>query len=110
MQVLIFEDNLIWSGRFTHSLKGLGHDPVVASAVPETTEAKVAIVNLGSTTLCPSEIVPLLREKGIYVIGHAGHKEKELHALGAEIGCDRLATNSEITFKIETLISTAFSK
>lgn len=110
MQILLFEDNLIWSARFVKSLKALGHEPTVATAIPESTDARVAIVNLGSTSLRPTEIVPRLRELEIHVIGHAGHKEKELHALGKEVGCDTLATNSEITFKIESLVARAISQ
>lgn len=92
------------------SIKAFGYEPVVASAIPEETDATVAIVNLGSSKLNPAELVPALQSRGIYVIAHAGHKEKELHVIGKEIGCDALATNSEITFKLEKLISIAISK
>ena len=106
MKVLVFEDNLIWSSRLLKSLRALGHEPVLLSAVPEELGgATVAIVNLGSPSLKPGEIVPILVGQGVHVVGHAGHKEKELHALGKAAGCQTLASNSEITFKIEALLN-----
>src|SRR4051812_3215267 len=100
MTVLVFEDNLMWSARLSQSLKALGHTPLIRATLPNEAEgATVAIVNLGSPTLVPGELVPRLKGLGVHVIGHAGHKEKELHALGRAVGCDTLATNSELTFK-----------
>ena len=103
MHILIFEDNLIWSTRLLRTLKALGHEAEVAKHVPESPDtADAAIVNLGAPELMA--LVPQLREAGMKVIGHAGHKEKDLHALGKEVGCDVLATNSELTFKIEAVL------
>lgn len=101
MKVWVFEDNLIWSARLVQSLKALGHEAVVTTQVPDGT-ADAAVVNLGSQQL--SDLVPQLRSRGVYTIGHAGHKEKELLQLGREAGCDAIATNSELTFKIESLL------
>ena len=110
MKILVFEDNLMWSARLVQSLKALGHEPLVRTALPDSSEgAAVAIVNLGSPKLKPEELVPRLTAMGIHVIGHAGHKEKELHALGREVGCNTLATNSELTFKLPALIEQAAS-
>jgi hypothetical protein len=99
MKVLIFEDNLIWSSRLVKSLTALGHEAVVAK---EPADADAAVLNLASPAL--KDLVPQLREMGIYVIGHAGHKEKDLHQLGKEAGCDKLATNGELTYKIEAIL------
>ena len=108
MKILIFEDNLMWSARLVQSLRALGHEPVVRTSLPATDEgAEVAIVNLGSPTLRPEDLVPMLNEMGVRVIGHAGHKEKDLHSLGRDLGCHTLATNSELTFKLESLVEAA---
>jgi len=48
--------------------------------------------------------VVALKAMGAVVIGHAGHKEKELLAAGKEAGCDRLATNSELTNKLHQIL------
>ena len=87
------------------TLKALGHEPLVRTTLPSESEgASVAIVNLGSTKIHTPELIPKLKSLGIHVIGHAGHKEKELMAYGKDAGCDTLATNSELTFKIEALL------
>jgi hypothetical protein len=110
MRVLVYEDNLMWSARLVRSLSALGHEPLVRTKVPEDAEpADAAIVNLGSSTMNPAVLVPLLTSAGIYVIGHAGHKEKELHQLGKSVGCNTLATNSELTYKLPALIERADS-
>lgn len=104
MKVLLFDDNLMWSARLTKSLRALGHEPAVASAVPDATDAAAAIVNLGSAKFDATEVVPRLRALGVHVIGHAGHKEKDLLALGKSAGCDTLASNSKLTFSLEELL------
>ena len=87
------------------TLKALGHEPLLRSKLPADSEgAVVAIVNLGSPKIHTAELIPGLKSLGIHVIGHAGHKEKELMAFGKDAGCDTLATNSELTFKIEALL------
>ncbi|MDQ2985484.1 MAG: hypothetical protein M3R13_02025, partial [Armatimonadota bacterium] len=95
MKVLILEDNLLWSSRLKQTLTAFGHEPVVGS-VPA--DCDVAILALGRPSM--AEDVAALKQLGAFVIGHAGHKEKELHAAGREAGCDRLASNSELTNKL----------
>lgn len=103
MTVLVYEDNLLWSSRLSLSLRRLGHDPLLLSK-PMPQAGDVAIVNLGSDGIEADVLVPLLRAMGVIVIGHAGHKEKELLTLGRGAGCHILATNSELTHKIEGLL------
>jgi len=106
MRVLVFEDNLMWSSRLLQSLKALGHEPLLRTALPSDSEgADIAIVNLASAKIQTAELIPKLKSLGVHVIGHAGHKEKELMAYGKDAGCDTLATNSELTFKIEALLA-----
>lgn len=109
MRVLLYEDNLIWSSRLLKSLRSLGHDPVLLEK-PEVQEGPVAIVNLGSSQLEPCLLVPKLVEGGVVVIGHAGHKEKDLLELGKSSGCQVLATNSQITFKLDEVLSGAMER
>ncbi|CAN5353023.1 hypothetical protein BH11ARM1_BH11ARM1_00150 [soil metagenome] len=106
MRVLAYEDNLLWSSRLKISLTNLGHEALLRTR-PSAEHAEVAIVNLGAESLTHQTLVPQLRELGVIVIGHAGHKEKDLHQLGREAGCDILATNSELTHKIESLLERA---
>jgi hypothetical protein len=74
--------------------------------MPDSSEgAGAAIVNLGDRSLPAGELVAKLHELGVKVIAHAGHKEKDLHALGREAGADVLATNSQLTFKLPELLA-----
>ena len=105
MRVLIFEDNLMWSARLKKTVEALGHRALVFGSVPKPIpNAEAAIVNLGSEDISAEELVPRLQGLGIYVIAHAGHKEKELQELGKELACDKLASNSELTFKLNEIL------
>lgn len=106
MRVLIYEDNLIWSARLVRSVRAFGHEAIVVDK-PEPMAGDVAILNLGSLTLPTAELAPKLQAAGVVTIAHAGHKEKPLHEMGRQAGCDILATNSELTHKIEELLDRA---
>lgn len=108
MRVLVFEPNLFWSSRLVKTVSALGHAATLVSRLAdEYPEAEVAIVNLGASELDPPSLIPRLRGLGIYVIGHAGHKETDLREMGMAAGCDRLASNSEMTFKLGSLLAEA---
>jgi hypothetical protein len=105
MKILIFETNLMWSSRLIQSVRSLGHEAVLCNGVPETSDgASVAIVNLGETKFDPAAITTRLHELGVKVIAHAGHKEKQLIELGRGAGVDVLATNGQLTFKLDQLL------
>lgn len=103
MKVLVYEDNLMWSTRLLNGLKTLGHEAVLhQSSTPDTGDA--AIVNLSTPGIDAQKLVPELNKRGVIVIGHAGHKEKNLLELGRAAGCSLLATNSQLTNKLEQLL------
>ena len=105
MTILIFEENLMWAPRLAKSVAAFGHKATILSKMPdELPSGDIAIVNLGSRAMPPIELVPKLRAAGIKVIAHAGHKETELLELGRDLNCDRLATNGEITHKIDQIL------
>ena len=99
MKVLVLEDNLLWSSRLRKTLTAFGHEAVVANN-PQACD--VAILALNRPAMLQE--VAALKSLGAYVIGHAGHKEKDLHAAGLAAGCDRLATNSELTNKLPQIL------
>lgn len=106
MQVLVLERNLLWSSKLANSLKHLGHEAVLLKGIPrETGEARLAIINLSEPDT--KAVVSALHELGLKVIGHAGHKEKNLLSLGKDAGVDIVATNSELTFKLPELLSSS---
>ena len=103
MTILIYDRNLMWAARLVQSAKSLGHEPVMLS--DHTVQAgDMAVVNLSDDAAVLRDLVAALRAQGTYVIGHAGHKEKPLLALGNEFGCDRVASNSEITHRFGALL------
>jgi hypothetical protein len=109
MVVAVYEDNLIWSARLERSIRSLGHEPIIAVSLPAPAGAEVAVVNMNSPRIDARALIPALKSAGLYVIAHAGHKERELRELGVELGADRVASNSELTFKIEQLLGPAIS-
>lgn len=103
MKVLLLEDNLIWSQRLRMGVKRLGLEAIVNQ--PQA-EADVAIVNLGEVD--PSTI-RALKARGCIVIGHAGHKEKELIERGRAARCDLIVTNGALTHKLDQILKEATS-
>ncbi len=104
MTVLLYEDNLIWSSRLRRTLAAEGHEVVSPN---DLKHVDVAIVDLSSDR--NRAAVPDLTRQGIHVIGHAGHKEKDLLELGRQAGCQTVATNSQITHKLPDLIRAVHS-
>lgn len=106
MNILVADENLMWTTRLAKSLRALGHSPVLTEKMPQDNlECEVAIINLGSKAIPCQELVPKLKEWGVKIIAHAGHKELELLQLGEGLGCDVLCTNSELTWKTESVLN-----
>lgn len=105
MRILLVDRNLFWTVRFSKALQSLGHEAISTSGPPWPNQRfDAAILNLGTAGLSV-EWVRSLQEQGAYVIGHAGHKEAEKLDLGNAMGCDYVATNSEITHKLADLLT-----
>ncbi len=107
MNVWLFEDNLMWSARLERALRGLGHQPSVRTTSTIVDAPDVAIVNLGRSTFDLESLVPALLERGVYVVGHAGHKEKDLLDRGQRLRCSKVATNSEVANKMASILAEA---
>ncbi len=108
MKVLIFEDNLMWSAKLKKTAESLGHEAQILDRMPHALpDAQAAIVNLGSESLGVDALLPLLKEQGVWTVGHAGHKEKSLLDAGREAGCDLVVTNSTLTFKLDQVLAQA---
>lgn len=106
MIVAICEDNLLWSVRLANGVRALGHDVKVVDSTPtQIPGCDVAIVNLGARRFSPAELIPQLRELGAHVIGHAGHKEKELLEAGETDGCDSIVTNGMLAHKLADILN-----
>ncbi len=99
----------MWSERLRRGCAALGHtSEVVTSPEPGSLPAgDLAILNLGNSEWPLAEIVSELKARDCAIVAHAGHKEKELLALGRSLGVDRLATNSELTHKLAHVLGVA---
>jgi hypothetical protein len=108
VHVLVFERNLLWSSRLKSGLVALGHRADVLVDIPTGDfSADLAIVNLSQPTPLPKELIGNLKRKGIKTVAHAGHKERDLMALGRDAGADVLATNGELAAKLAEVIHRA---
>lgn len=108
MTIWIFEENLLWSSRLRSGVQGLGHTTEVRETyVAECLAGDFAIVNLGSRAMPPEDLIPKLKASGVFVIAHAGHKEKPLQVIGLDSGADMVVTNSELTNKLSAILARA---
>ncbi len=108
MNVLVFENNLLWSAKLKLGLQALGHQATVISGnLPDSIEADLAIVNLSQPQPPSKYLIDQLKSRNVTVIAHAGHKEKQLLQLGQEAGADILATNGELSGKLQEVIGRA---
>jgi hypothetical protein len=110
MRILILEDNLLWSIKLAKALSVLGHVAKVDTN-PSNAEGSfdLAIVSLADPRLCNALVVGILQGRGTRVMGHAGHKEKNLFRLGREIGIDHLVTNGMLSKRLAKVVGPANS-
>jgi len=104
--VLILEEDLLWSVRLRNGVTAAGHTPIVFDRPAEDLpEADMVLVNLGSRRFPPDEWIPRLRERGLYVIAHTGHKESELIELGKSLVVDQLVTNGMLARRLPDILA-----
>jgi CheY-like chemotaxis protein len=105
LKVLLLEDNLMWSVRTRKGLESLGHEVLVAQSVDEELpHVDIAIVNLGARAFDPYDAVRRLKLANNRVIGHVGHKEKDLWQRGEEAGCDRVVSNGSLANRLAAVL------
>jgi hypothetical protein len=104
LNVLIIEDNLLWSTRVANALKIAGHSYQLADALPPVTNADLAIVNLSLSKSDPFVCIESLVRLGMPILAHAGHKEKELWQKARASGCEKVVSNSELVNKLGQLL------
>lgn len=106
MRIAVFDTNLLWTERLKKTISALGHEPIMVREKPETLpDADAAIVNLSLDSFGIESLVPGLREKGVYVIGHAGHKEKDALSAGSEAGCSVVVSNGSLTHRLDKILA-----
>lgn len=105
MRVAVYDTNLLWTERLKKTLTSLGHEPLIIRSRPESTpETDVAIVNLSLDSFGIDELVPSLTKSGVYVIGHAGHKEQDAYKAGETAGCNIVVSNGSLTHRLDKIL------
>lgn len=100
MRVALYEDNLMWSVRIKNGLRALGHE-----VVPQGEDPDLAIVDLGTSVGDPFDTVVQLKSRGVKVIGHVGHKDKELWRRGEEAGCEKVVSNGTMAKRLDAVLA-----
>ena len=103
MRILVFESNLMWGPKLRLGIEALGHEAIFLNQLLDES-GDFAIVNLSQPKPDPRQLIADLHGKGIKVIAHAGHKEKDLLHLGREAGADFLVTNGELSAKLGNVL------
>lgn len=97
----------MWSERLRRGAAALGHEASVSPDGASETVPDLALVNLGLRQGDATAIIRSLKGQGVQVIGHAGHKEKDLLAAGEAAGCDRVVSNGTLAARLSEVLSQA---
>ena len=108
MTVLVLDSNLLWSARLTRALAALGHQAAASPRLPaDLTGIQTAILNLNTPEPRLSEEAAALQAAGIFLIAHAGHKERDLLQKGRSLGIDLVVTHSTIAHHLGRVMDQA---
>ncbi|MCX7799582.1 MAG: hypothetical protein N2109_04490 [Fimbriimonadales bacterium] len=99
MTVAIFEPNLFWAAKVRAAVQAAGWRCVDWSG---DENVRVLVVGLYADPRLLESVTTEARHLGVPVIGHAGHKEKELLAFGRRHGCQAVLTNGELAHRLKT--------
>lgn len=104
MKAIVLDSNIFWIRRLQKSIEALGHECVIQLKPSELIGGDVVIVNLGERSFDVFETIKGFRDRGLPVIAHVGHKEKDLIHKGYACGANIVSSNGEITFHLEKLL------
>ena len=111
MNVVLYEDNLMWSVRTRNGLEAMGHRvTVVSKPATDLPNADLIIVNLGAKSFDAFQLVTDLKATGAKILGHVGHKEKDLWKKGEEAGCTKVVSNGSLANRLVAVIAEVFPK
>lgn len=105
MDVLIVDENLLWSAKLRSTVAQMGGTAVVLEQPGQSVPtADLAVIRLDSARFPAEEWVPKLLTMGCRVLGHVGHKEKERTEMGRRLGCHLVVSHSTLSHKtVDTL-------
>jgi len=113
LTILVADDDLLFSTRIESAVTGCGHRARVVRTVPAFQNAlregpDATIVNLAASQMDAVEAIrraktdPLTRT--IPVLGFCGHADASRRRAAQEAGCDRVATNGEVSNNLPRLL------
>ena len=113
-EVLVVEDDLLFSVRIENTLKRLGYAVTVLGNGPEAIAhaerhaPALAIVNFGKESTNPSEVVKHLKRlpDAPPVLGYVSHVWlPQVRPNAMAVGCDLLVANSALTMRLQQLVA-----
>ncbi|HEV2358846.1 MAG TPA: hypothetical protein VGZ23_14730 [bacterium] len=104
-QVVVADDDLLFSSRVTGSLASLGYQAVVVRSAEALHAAlrrdpRAAVVNLAARRFDAAEAIRRAKAdeatRGVPLLGFCGHRDGERMAAARAAGCDAVTTNGII--------------
>jgi DNA-binding NarL/FixJ family response regulator len=112
--VVIIEDNMFFSSKFTPVLKNLGYTPKVISFVKPTTLEKIRelnpeiiIINIESRVNNPINLIQELKgeNQNYKIVGYCGHGNINAMEQAKQAGIDLVVSNGVISSQLPQIIN-----
>ena len=111
--VVIIEDNMFFSSKFTPVLKNLGFTPKVISFVKLTTVEKIKelnpeliIINIESRANNPISLIKELKQQNLdyKIVGYCGHGNINAMEQAKQAGIDLVVSNGVISSQLPQIV------
>lgn len=112
-QVVVADDDLLFSSRISAALTALGYRPVVARSEAALWEAmraspRAAIVNLALRRFDAAEAIRGLKTdaatRAIPLLGFCGHRDVDRARAAKAAGCDAVTTNGVVAADLQRIL------
>ncbi len=112
--VVIIEDNMLFSSKFTPILKNLGFSPKVISFVKPTTSEKIKeinpeliIINIESRVNSPINLIKELKDQNpdYKIVGYCGHGNINAVEQAKQAGIDLVVSNGVISSQLPQILN-----
>ncbi len=112
--IVVIEDNMFFSSKFTPVLKNLGFTPKIISFVKPTTPEKIKeltpeiiIINIESRANNPIQLIKKLKEENqnYKIVGYCGHGNINAMEQAKQAGIDLVVSNGAISSQLPQIIN-----